>query len=261
MISVNIVDKYSLIAFWLSFIRWITTLYQLPLFDNTGIPEVLKVLFSLVICYAFFPYVKPYVIQDMSYWGENNFWVLTFAYTIIGISLGFLIKLFMSAFIIAGSLITQNIGLSAARYFDPNYQSVGPFEKFIQETMIILIVSSGALIPMFKGVFLSFQKINLHTIFATGMAFEMQWFMELLKSIFMTGLVLASPIVIMQILLSLVMGIVARTIPQMNILMISFIINICFGFILFMIISDEFFHVSFGIYMDFLGKWFQLFTS
>jgi flagellar biosynthetic protein FliR len=53
------------------------------------------------------------------------------------------------------------------------------------------------------------------------------------------------------------MGIVARTIPQMNILMVSFVVNIGIGLMIFFAISEEFFTVAYKMYVDRLGEWFQ----
>lgn len=258
MVEVLITDKVTIIAFWLAFVRWVTTLYQLPIFDSSGIPEILKILFSLIMTYAFFPYVSDTIKRDMLFVGIDNFWLLTAGYTIIGLMIGYLIQLVMNVYIMAGALITQNIGISASRYFDPTFQSIGPFEKFIQETMIVLIISSGALVPMLKGVFLSFHKISFYNFVHIISDFQLQWFLDLISSLFVTGLVLASPIIIIQFLITVVMGIVSRLIPQMNILMISFILNICFGFIIFTVISNDFFQESFEIYMDYFEKWFLI---
>jgi flagellar biosynthetic protein FliR len=83
MVEVKITDQITIIAFWLGFIRWSATLFQLPLFDSIGVPEILKVIFSLVMAYAFFPYTEKYILQDMIYIGIDHFWVLTILYTLI----------------------------------------------------------------------------------------------------------------------------------------------------------------------------------
>jgi flagellar biosynthetic protein FliR len=57
-----------------------------------------------------------------------------------------------------------------------------------------------------------------------------------------------------------VFGIISRTIPQMNILMVSFAVNIGVGLILFIAVSEEFYSVSFEIYIEKLGQWFQFFS-
>ncbi len=45
----------------------------------------------------------------------------------------------------------------------------------------------------------------------------------------------------------------------MNILMVSFVVNIGIGLLVFFAISEEFFHVAYTMYVERLGEWFQLF--
>ena len=57
--------------------------------------------------------------------------------------------------------------------------------------------------------------------------------------------------------MNLVMGILARTVPQMNVLQVSFVVNIGLGLLLFLGIAEEFFQVSFELYVEKLGNWYQ----
>jgi flagellar biosynthetic protein FliR len=57
---------------------------------------------------------------------------------------------------------------------------------------------------------------------------------------FLMGLKIAAPIMVALFLSNLCLGIVARTVPQVNILMIGFPINICIGLILFSLILMNF---------------------
>ena len=50
---------------------------------------------------------------------------------------------------------------------------------------------------------------------------------------FLVGLKIAAPILVALFLSNLCLGIVARTVPQVNILMVGFPINLCIGLILF----------------------------
>ena len=72
-----------------------------------------------------------------------------------------------------------------------------------------------------------------------------------------TAAVLAGPLIFANLLMNLVMGIVARTVPQMNVLMVSFVVNIGLGLLLFLGIAEEFFQVSFDLYVEKLGEWYQ----
>ncbi|MDP7319421.1 MAG: flagellar biosynthetic protein FliR [Bacteriovoracaceae bacterium] len=256
MISISVVDYPILIAFWLSFTRWVTILFQLPIFDNTSVPSVVKILSSLLITYAFFPIVERTLVNEVLAVGIDHFWYLTFFNAIVGLFIGFLVKTIMSLFIAAGSLMTQQIGFSSVSYFDPTFVSrIGPFEKIIQWTILIMILSTGALIPMFKGVLNSFFSISMMDLgkFTSIHIFYHEFF----KGVFQAAFLLSTPILFTNLVLNMVMGIVARTIPQMNILMVSFVVNIGIGLIVFYAVSEEFFHVAYKMYVDRLGDWFQ----
>jgi flagellar biosynthesis protein FliR len=256
MINLQITDYSVILAFWLSFTRWLTILFQIPLFDSTAIPGIVKTLAILVITYAFFPYVQPMIMKDIAFVGPENFWYLTIFYTIVGLLIGYIVKSIMGAFLAGGSVITQQMGFGAIRYFDPNAaQSIGPFEKIIQWTLVVLILSSGALIPMFKGVIATFHSFHLYDL--GKFAKSPEFFLEFFNSLFLAALMLSTPLIFTNILIMVILGIIARTVPQMNVLMVSFVVNIGLGLLVFIAISDEFFQVAFRIYTEKLGQWFQ----
>lgn len=256
MINVSIDNYNEIVIFWLIFIRWVTILALLPIFDTMTIPMMVKTLFTLIITYAFYPTLSVEVAKDLAYVGVENFWALTIFYTIVGLLIGYLVKAIMSLFLAAGSIITQQVGFAAVTYFDPSTSTqVGPFEKVIQWTMIVIIISSGALLPMFKGVYESFSSIhfyNLHNLGASP-----QFFLEMFKGIFASALLLASPIIFTNLLITSILGIISRSVPQMNVIMVSFVVNIGLGLLVFAASSEEFFSVAFKLYTDKLGQWFQ----
>lgn len=254
--SIQITDIVPIIAFWLIFSRLLAVNFQLPIYDNLPIPMLLKILSTLVMTMCFYPSLEAEVIKDIVYIGKDNFWFLTIAYTGIGLVIGFLVKSIMGTFIACGSIITQQVGFGAVRYFDPSSNTqIGPFEKLIQWTLLVIIVSSGALLPMFKGVFQSFYSIHIYDMgqFAKAHIFYIQAF----KSIFLSAIMLATPMIFTNMLIMSVLGIVARTVPQLNVMMVSFAVNIGLGLLVFASTSEEFFSVAFKIYTEKLGEWFN----
>ena len=257
MIDLRITDINQIIAFWLIFTRWLVVVIQLPIFENLNVASSVKVLFTIVITFAFFPDLKGVMIKDIMAQGENAFWSLTLFNVFVGLSIGYVVRAILGIYTTAGSLITQQIGFSAVRYFDPfASQSMGPFEKFIQITVLVMIISSGALIPMFKGTFISFETITIFKL-STISALP-QFFFEYFKSIFISGLLLASPLIFTNLLIMVILGIISRTVPQMNVLMVSFVVNIGVGLLIFLGTSYEFFHVGYNMYVNKLGEWFKL---
>lgn len=259
MIGIEIVNYPMLLAFWLAFSRNLAIMIQLPLFDNTSIPQTVKVMITLIITYTFFPNISSYMLADINVLGTNSFWILTIFNVVIGLAIGFLVKAILQIFMAAGSIITQQIGFGAIRYFDPTTtQQIGPFEKLISWTLLVMIISTGALLPMFEGMIGSFQSINYstwnHTHDFTA------FFNIFFKGAFTTSLMLASPLIFTNILIMSVLGIIARVVPQMNVLMVSFVVNIGLGLLVFWACSEEFFQTGYKLYVDKLGEWFQFIT-
>jgi len=256
MIQIRVTDYMMLLAFWLSFSRWLAVMLQLPIMENSSIPTPVKILSTMLITYTFFPLTSAETIKDIQYMGVNSFWILTAYNVIVGLVIGYFVKSIMDIYISAGSLITQNIGFAAIRYYDPSSsQQIGPFEMLIQWTILILVLSSGALLPMFKGVFNSFYSIHIYDL--GKFAHSPEYFFDMFKSIFFASLMLASPLIFTNLMLNAVMGIMAKTVPQMNILMVSFVVNIGIGLLVFVATSEEFFQVAYRMYTDQLSKWFQ----
>tara|TARA_Y100001954_G_scaffold107779_2_gene117121 strand:+ start:6229 stop:7008 length:780 start_codon:yes stop_codon:yes gene_type:complete len=256
MIDIRITDYRQVIAFWLCFSRVLAILIQLPLFDQISIPNLVKVLASLTLTFAIGSSVYPYIYRDIEIVGIDNFWLLTLVYVITGLMIGFFVKIIMAIFVGAGAILTQQVGFAAVNYFDPSMaQSTGPFERLISWTMIILIISSGALIPMFQGLLVSFKSLNFNEL-VEAKDFSNYYF-YFFKSAFASILMLSSPIIFINVLIIVLLGIVTRLVPQMNILLVSFVINIGLGLMVFYFIIDEFFYMAFNIYTKQLGVWFN----
>lgn len=254
--NVTLADQVTFIAFWLSFSRWAAVLFQLPLFDNLAVPGLMKLLSSFIISFAFFPAVRGTLVAEVNLVGPENIWILVTFHTMTGLIIGFLVKSIMGLFVATGSILTQQIGFASVSYFDPTQgQQIGPFERMIEWTLIIIIITSGALVPMFKGVFQSFYSVNFLT--ADKLLKTPEYFVIFFKSAFGAAILLAGPLIFANLLMNLVFGIVARTVPQMNVLMVSFVVNIGLGLLLFLGIVEEFFQVSFDLYVQKLGDWYQ----
>jgi flagellar biosynthetic protein FliR len=257
--NLSIADQTIFLAFWLSFSRWIAVLMQLPIFDNVAVPNLTKVLGSFLISFAFFPILRGTLVAEINMVGVENIWILIMFHTSTGLIIGFLVKSIMSLFVATGSILTQQIGFASVSYFDPTQgQQVGPFERLIEWTIIILVLTSGALVPMIKGVFESFYSVNF--LNADKLLKTPEYFVIFFKSAFSAAILLAGPLIFANLLMNLVMGIVARTVPQMNVLMVSFVVNIGLGLLLFLGIAEEFFTVSFDLYVEKLGDWYQFIT-
>jgi flagellar biosynthetic protein FliR len=257
MINVSLIQPEMLIAFWLIFTRWMTALLLIPLFDENAIPSIIKILISVVITYAFFPYLQEPVIADIKAIGASHFWLLTIYYTVIGLLVGFGVKIIMSSFVAAGSLISHQIGFTAMNMFDPNSAAqVGPFEILFRWVLTMMLLVSGGLTPIFKGLYLSFYELSFVNFNQTFDYYN--YLNDFLKGLFMTSLLLASPLLFLNLMLNALLGVISRLVPQMNVMMISFVVNIGLGLFVMFLISGEYYTVSYEHYVEKLSTWFKL---
>ena len=125
----------------------------------------------------------------------------------------------------------------------------------ISFVMLAMIITSGGLLPLMKGSFLSFESMSF--IKLSGMDEWTVIFTEVFKSVFSLSIVLSIPLIFSNVLVMIVLGIISRMIPQMNVLMVSFVLNIGVGLVVFLFNSEEFFNVGLSFYSELLGKWFQ----
>ena len=259
MINFTVTDTNSIIIFWLIFCRWTGIVFQLPIFDQVGVPAILKILFSICVSWCFYPFLKFYPMNDLALLGKDNFWILSGFYVLVGLVVGFLSRIILQIFNSAGSIITQQVGFGAVRYFDLSIgDQVGPFEKFINVTVVTMIVIGGGLFPLFKGSFISFETMNFISI--SSVKGFVPFMIYLFKSIFNTAILLAMPLIVTNLVVMTLLGIIARAVPQMNVLMVSFVLNISLGLFVFILSGEEFYIASINFYATFINDWLNFFS-
>lgn len=255
MISIQIIDQIQLFAFWLCFTRIIACFINFPLFEESAIPLIVKILTAFVLSYALFPLVKPSIMKDISTYGETSFWTLTIYYTISGLVISYIVKIISNVVLSAGTVMSQQMGLGNISLYDPTSLSPAtPIEKLLKWTLLLMIFSSGALLPVLKGMVLSFEKLSV-------LSFEniksMQFFfLDYFKSLFTIAIMLSAPILFTNILLNFILGIISRVVPQINVIMLSFILSVFVGLCVFFLIGEELYSVAFEHYIKILGEWF-----
>ena len=255
VISLDNIHLFS--AFWLILSKWLAAIVQLPHFNESAIPMRVKILFSLVVSIAFSPVLLPIVQEDLLYVGVENFWFLQIFYLITGLLIGYGVKTIINIFQAAGAVISLQVGFSAASYFDPTTSSRSdPLEKLIRWTILVMVICSPSLAPMFKGLLTSFTTASLKNF---GMnLFNIETVFSFFKGIILSAITLALPIIVTNTFINALLGVISRLVPQLNIIMISFVVNIAVGLFVFIGISTEFFEKAIYIYAEYLGIWFKM---
>ncbi|MEO5733785.1 MAG: flagellar biosynthetic protein FliR [Rubrivivax sp.] len=154
--------------------------------------------------------------------------LLVIQQAVIGLSLGFAVRLVFASIEFAGELIGLQMGLNFAGFFDPLSASTATSTSRFFGTMVawLFIVINGHLLvigalaqsfmvfPVGPEPFAFLHRVQPH-----------RWGAE----IFSTGLWIALPMIVMLLFVNLVLGTISRVAPQINIFAIGFPITLGLG--------------------------------
>ena len=147
---------------------------------------------------------------------------------VIGLSLGFAVRLVFAAVEFAGELIGLQMGLNFAGFFDPMSASTATAtSRFFGTTVAwLFIVVNGHLLVIAALV----QSFTAFPVSAEPFAFLHQVQPQRGGAeIFVTGLWIALPLVTMLLFVNLVLGAISRVAPQINIFAIGFPVTLGVG--------------------------------
>ncbi len=218
-------------VFLLVFIRIIGVIAVSPFFGHRVIISQAKVGLGLIIAATLFssmpvqldpePNLLPYVI-------------LAAKELILGMLFGYTARLVFFAVQFAGEIIGIDIGFGVVNIIDPlsaeQISVIGTFKNLIAIVTFLVInghhVILNALIQSFE--MLPLGGIHLSAGLGSGI-------IEMTAQVFIMAIQMSAPVITALFMTSLALGIVARTVPQMNVFIVGFPLKIGIGVAMLMI--------------------------
>ncbi|MFD1862081.1 flagellar biosynthetic protein FliR [Planococcus chinensis] len=212
-----------------------------PLFSMKGVPNHLKLglaAFLALIAWSSLETGEP-IPLDVYYVGMV---IKEFA---VGIALGFTAALVLYTVQIAGAFIDFQMGFAIASVMDPQTGTqvpiIGHF-KYILALLFLLTVDGHHM--MLDGLMRSLQVFPVGTLeVAAEFGDIAQFVTNLFTDMFLIALQIALPIVGALFLVDVALGILAKTVPQLNIFAVGFPLKIFTGFVLLMFSMPIFFYI------------------
>lgn len=210
--------------FW-PFLRVLAVLGSAPVFSARSVPLRTRLGLALVIAVCLQPALPTAPLVSLT--GSAAFGALVQELS-IGLAIGMAVRIVFSAVEMAGELIGLQMGLNFAGFFDPstNAQSSTVGRFFGNSAMLLFIVMNGHLL-LIQAVAMSFQTfpVGEHTLDAV----RSMRLHELGGLIFYYGLWIALPMIGMLLFVNVVMGIISRIAPQINVFAIGFPLTLSVG--------------------------------
>ncbi|MBI5837310.1 MAG: flagellar type III secretion system protein FliR [Candidatus Eisenbacteria bacterium] len=215
-------------AFLLAFARVAGILASGPFFGGRAVPTQFKLGAALFITLLVLPGLKPggvalpptLLLTCLSVFRE----------VAIGAAVGLLAQLVFTAVQIAGELLGLQMGFSMMNLVDPSTGASVPVISEVYGLFASLLFFALDAHHLFvRGVFASFELAPLGVAGfqpAVGMALA-----GAVGKVFVMALELSGPVLAALFLADVALGLVARTIPQMNVFTVGFPLKIALGLV------------------------------
>jgi flagellar biosynthetic protein FliR len=201
-----------------------------PIYGTSEVPMQVRALLAVVLALLITPTQWDVAVEYPR--TTLNYLVLIGGELVVGLCLGLGIVILFSGVQLAGQLIGRVGGLMLADVFDPSSEtSVPMFSRLLFLVTMAVFVCMGGHRMVMAGLLDTFQTIPPGSGAVPHSIAES--FVVLLSESFNLGIRAAVPVVTALLLSTLVMGLISRTLPQLNILMVGFGLNAMLTFATF----------------------------
>jgi flagellar biosynthetic protein FliR len=242
------VDK--LLGFALVLTRISAFFLVLPVFGWRNIPIRVKVSTTILLA-LFFSMIMPSTI-DASQVSTLKAVLLLANEATYGLALGLIVSVVFSAVKLGGRIVERQMGMAMAQILDPlTGERARPLGSLLETIFIILFLAANGhhlLLLIISRSYEAFPVGSIPTIsvLAGGT-------IKATSIMFLAGLRLAAPILAAFLLLMVVLAVLARIVPEMNILFISLPLRVGLG-LLMAAMFLPFINGFLGEFADWMGK-------
>jgi flagellar biosynthetic protein FliR len=229
MVSFSSNELISMIA---SFIWPLTRILGLiaisPPFGNNSVPVQVKLMLGVMLAMIVAPAIPPLTDADpMSITGI----MILMQQLVIGMSMGFMIRVVFAGIEMAGEIIGLTMGLGFATFFDPQTQGrSSAINQILVLLSTLIFLTLNAHLAVFSALIESFSSIPISTSLTMGFSFQKLAIWG--EQIFSISLRLSLPIIAALLITNIALGILTRAAPQLNLFGIGFPITIGVGFLM-----------------------------
>jgi len=217
--------------FWI-FVRVGALFFLLPFFGARNIPALWKAGLTLVTALILFPVVPPPPVFPRT---TIEIIMGIASEVLLGFVLAVGVKMLFAAVELAGQFMGFQMGFNMASAMDPETGGQSTvISQFLYLFTILIFFSVNGHHMFIRALAASFYKVPPDSF--SLQAPVVGALVKVSSEMFVVALKMAAPIMVALFLSHLCLGIVARTVPQVNVLMIGLPLNIFLGLILFSLV-------------------------
>jgi flagellar biosynthetic protein FliR len=221
----SIFNESASVGFILLFFRFAALFVATPIFSHNSIPMNVKAAMAFFFTIVFYPSMPPLMIHiDVA-----TIVLAILSELFFGLAIGLILQITYNIITYAGGQISFMMGFSMASAIDPQSGISMPIISQFLSLMALMVLFSLNL----HHWMLLFIDASLKTIPLGGFLMSEDLFAYIIRAtsnMFMVGFMIAFPITALSWLADVIFGMLMKTMPQFNLLVIGFPIKIMVAF-------------------------------
>ncbi len=198
-----------------------------PVFNKKEIPGMVKICLALLFTFIVGPFLRPDTLA-----GTTDSFILSILLNFaVGAMIGYLAQLILIAVDAGADMINMQMGLSSAMVLDPTTSSqVSILTRIMSLLGVLIFIHIGGIYWLLRAFMRSFE---IFPLFATSVPLKelvnMDYLVKLSSNVLFMGLQIASPILLATLGQDIILGVISKTAPQVNVFQLSFLFKPVFG--------------------------------
>lgn len=197
-----------------------------PIFNRKEMPGTIKVALALLMTVVITCSVKPDVTII-----KNSFVLSILLNMIVGAMIGYIAQLILQAIEAGGDMVNMQMGLSSAMVLDPTTSAqVSIVGKCFSLLGIIIFIQLGGIYWLLQAFIHSIDIFALDaTIIPLTELVNLDYLVNLSSNVLYMGLQIASPVLLATLGQDIILGVISKTAPQVNVFQLSFLFKPVLG--------------------------------
>lgn len=215
----------------LIFIRVGGIFFSLPIFGDDPVPLRVRALLSVAVAFVLFPVVVPQWFQGFPKDGFEYLFLVV-KELMIGLITGYIARLVFDGFVMSASVVGYQMGFGTANLMIPDAKAqMNSFTAMHRIFLMLIFLSLNLHHNYIYALSDSFRLIpsgGFHLNGEIGLKL-----IEVSAGVFITAVKLAAPVLVALMFTMAALGLIARTVPQMNIFTMSFPTSFFIGLLVY----------------------------
>jgi flagellar biosynthetic protein FliR len=215
----------NIIVFWLLATRLTGFFLLAPGLMDMQLPKLVRVAVIVWLSCFMTPLVPTPPAMDLAWGSLVGALGMEFLF---GLGLGLVTRLVLTAVQIGGSLMDNDLSLSAAQQLSPSAGiSGGVMGRVLMLIGLAYFWFSDYLSALLVGIQQSFRVLPLGTVGVTQASLALM--VRLCGELFAAGLIIAAPIAVLCFIVTMALGFLSRSVQQLNVFNESFTLRVAVG--------------------------------